>query len=115
MIGRGVFGRPDFFNENSHQGNSLNLQKGISLMAKIDILKQHIKIFDEKLLQTGDKNFDVMKKHYKSYTTNNGASHSKHGDGHGGPEGMKELRLRLMKAQNAGEVRKIVQDFLKNL
>jgi hypothetical protein len=37
-----------------------------------------------------------MKKHYKAYTP-----------------GEKELRMRLMEAKNAAEVRKIVQDFLK--
>ncbi len=46
-----------------------------------------------------------MKKHYKSYT-------SAQPDGQGGFDGAKELRLRLMEAENAAEVRKIVEDFL---
>jgi tRNA-dihydrouridine synthase len=113
MVGSGMFGNPWFFSS-----------RVPDVKERLERLVAHTKLF-EKLYRSDNpltigqggrlKNFDVMKKHYKSYTTNNGASHSKHGDGHGGPEGMKELRLRLMKAQNAGEVRKIVQDFLKNL
>jgi hypothetical protein len=49
-----------------------------------------------------------MKKHYKSYTAGGP-------DGFGSFDGAKELRIRLMEAKNAGEVKKIIQSFLKSL
>ena len=45
------------------------------------------------------KNFEVMKKHFKSYLT--------------GFEGAKELRIKLMETQNASEVRDLVEEFLE--
>ncbi|OHA46175.1 MAG: hypothetical protein A2541_00620, partial [Candidatus Taylorbacteria bacterium RIFOXYD2_FULL_36_9] len=58
MIGRGVFGNPWVFFD-SGQGLSLALE-GESLSSKnkkIKALVEHIKIFDKKLLKTGDKNY----------------------------------------------------------
>jgi tRNA-dihydrouridine synthase len=59
---------------------------------------EHTKLFEELL---GDiKSFSIMKKHYKAYCT--------------GFDGAKELRLQLMEeAKNAGEVERIVKDFLR--
>ncbi len=106
MVGAGVFGNPWFFSGRVPE-----------LKERLERLVTHTELF-EKLYRSDNpktighggrlKNFDVMKKHYKSYTTNLS-------DGHGGLDGSKELRIRLMEAENAAEVRKIVQDFLIKL
>jgi tRNA-dihydrouridine synthase len=49
-------------------------------------------------LAVGAKRFEVMKKHYKAYVN--------------GFDGAKELRMKLMEAENASEVEKLVQEFL---
>jgi tRNA-dihydrouridine synthase len=94
MVGAGVFGNPWFFSGRT-QGTKERLER----------LVIHTKLF-EKLYRSDNlkpisqggriKNFEIMKKHYKSYTP-----------------GEKELRMRLMEAENASEVGQIVQDFLK--
>ncbi len=94
MVGAGVFGNPWFFS-----GRTPDVKE------RLDRLAIHTELF-EKLYRSDNpnpisqggriKNFDIMKKHYKSYTP-----------------GEKELRIRLMEAKNAGEVRKIIKDFLK--
>jgi tRNA-dihydrouridine synthase len=99
MIGSGVFGNPWFFS-----GRTPDVRE------RLERLVKHSELF-EKLYRSNDpkpisqggriKNFDIMKKHYKSYTT-----------GFGGFDGAKELRAQLMEAQNASEVRDIVQKFL---
>ena len=62
------------------------------------VLVKHTKLF-EKLLGVY-KNFAIMKKHFKAYV--------KDFDGAG------DLRAKLMDANNAGEVEKIVSEFFKN-
>ncbi|HEY5220679.1 MAG TPA: tRNA-dihydrouridine synthase [Candidatus Paceibacterota bacterium] len=103
MVGSGIFGNPWFFS-----GRTPGIRE------RLERLVTHTELF-EKLYRSDNpktigqdgrlKNFDVMKKHYKSYT-------SAHDDGQGGFDGAKELRMRLMDAENAAEVRKIVLDFL---
>ena len=61
------------------------------------MLIEHTKLFEE--LLGGVKNFAIMKKHYKAYLKDF--------------PGAKELRGKLMEAQNAREVESIVQDFIK--
>jgi tRNA-dihydrouridine synthase len=105
MVGSGVFGNPWFFS-----GRVPDTKE------RLERLVTHTELF-EKLYQSDNpktigqggrlKNFDLMKKHYKSYTTNHGADHE-------GFKGAKDLRIRLMEAQNAQEVAKIVRDFLEN-
>ena len=58
---------------------------------------EHTKLF-EKLLGK-DKNFAIMKKHYKAYAS--------------GFDGAKELRIDLMNAASAKDVEKIVKGYLK--
>lgn len=88
MIGRGVFGTPWLFAENSEK----------SVEERLKILVEHTKLFEEKL---GDiKSFAIMKKHYKAYVH--------------GFDGAKELRMELMEAENADNVAKIIELFLKN-
>lgn len=93
MIGRGVFGNPWFF---------LLEEKGdISLEERLKVMVEHTKLFEKELSKPKHKNFAVMKKHYKAYVNNF--------------EGAKELRVKLMEAENAKQVEKIVNDFLKEI
>ena len=92
MVGTGAFGNPWFFS-----GRTPDLRERLS------VLVEHTELFEQLFksnLQKKDggiKNFDVMKKHYKAYTT--------------GFDGAKELRLKLMETKNAADVRKIVEEF----
>ncbi len=85
MIGRGIFGNPWLFNrERDYQV--------ITPEEKMRVLVEHTHLF-EKIL--GDKKgFAIMKKHYKAYVN--------------GFDGAKELRVKLMEAENAGHVEKII-------
>jgi hypothetical protein len=47
------------------------------------------------------KNFAIMKKHYKAYVNCF--------------DGAKELRIKLMEAENASEIENIVNDFLHSI
>ena len=96
MVGSGIFGNPWFFS-----GRTPGVRE------RLERLVAHTKLFEElyrsnnpKPISQGGrlKNFDVMKKHYKSYTA--------------GIDGGKELRIALMEAENAAGVAKIVNDFL---
>jgi nifR3 family TIM-barrel protein len=87
MIGRGIFGNPWCFSG-----------KIPTTKEKIMVLIEHTNLF-EKLL--GDiKNFAIMKKHFKAYIS--------------GWEGAKELRMQLMETNSAGEVEKILKNYLKD-
>ncbi|MEK7170271.1 MAG: hypothetical protein AAB767_03225, partial [Patescibacteria group bacterium] len=63
-----------------------------------NVMVEHSKLF-EKLLGE-HKNFAIMKKHFKAYVE--------------GFDGAKELRTRLMEAENAAEIEKIVGRFLES-
>ncbi|MEI6191323.1 MAG: tRNA-dihydrouridine synthase family protein [bacterium] len=93
MVGRGVFGNPWFFSGRE--------DKYISIREKVLALKEHIKIFDKKLLKTKDKTFSVMKKHFKSYIN--------------GFDGAKELRNRLMETETPKEALSVLTTFQKTL
>jgi len=81
MIGRGIFGNPWFFSG-----------KIPTPRERLAVLVEHTYLF-EKLL--GDiKSFAIMKKHFKAYVS--------------GWDGAKELRMRLMEANSANEVDKII-------
>jgi len=82
MIGRGVFGNPWFFADHSP-----------STEEKLKAMVEHAKLFEKML---GNKNFAIMKKHYKAYAT--------------GFDGAKELRISLMGANNANEVEGIINN-----
>ena len=88
MLGRAIFGNPWLFAEGKIPTTEERLQ----------VLVKHTKLF-EKLLGVY-KNFAIMKKHFKSYLS--------------GIDGAVDLRAKLMDANNAGEVEKIVSEFLKN-
>lgn len=89
MLGRAIFGNPWLFNED---------KKDISIKEKLEVMVEHTKLFEEML--GGHKNFAIMKKHYKAYCN--------------GFDGAKELRMKLMEAENAGEVEALVEIFLRN-
>ncbi len=112
MIGRGVFGRPDFFSPcqggvaEGRGGKNSNPLLIIPLTReeiknKLLILIEHTQIFERELLKPKHKNFSVMKKHFKAYVT--------------GFSGAKELRVKLMETENSREVQKIINDFLKKI
>jgi nifR3 family TIM-barrel protein len=107
MIGRGMFGNPWFFRADLG-GAAPDLREQLERMV------EHTELF-EKLYRSkparvdGDgngaavatrqlKNFDIMKKHFKAYCS--------------GFDDAKELRIKLMETKNAGEVRRMVEEFL---
>jgi len=85
MIGRAIFGNPWFFSG-----------KVPTVKEKLKVMVKHTKLF-EKLLGKS-RNFAVMKKHFKAYVN--------------GFDGAKELRIKLMKTENSGEIKAIVDNFL---
>jgi nifR3 family TIM-barrel protein len=93
MIGRGVVGNPWFFS-----GRAPDLHERLACMAA------HAELFEKIYLSSRTKKdgclkgFDIMKKHFKAYTTKF--------------TGAKELRVRLMKTKNAAEAKKIAEKFL---
>lgn len=88
MVGRGIFGKPWFFNQKKDRPK---------LKKRLKILIEHSKNFDK---YVGHKNFAVMRKHFKAYVE--------------GFKGAKELRMELMTTKNSKEVKKIVKKFIKN-
>jgi nifR3 family TIM-barrel protein len=88
MLGRAVFGNPWLFNREG---------KVPTLEEKLRAMVEHTRLFKETWGET--KNFDLMKKHYKAYVS--------------GFSDAKALRVRLMECQNAEEVARQVEDFLR--
>jgi len=91
MIGRGVFGNPWLFNKN------ISIEQ-IPTEERLRIMVEHTRAFEELL---NFKNFAIMKKHYKAYAN--------------GFDGAKELRIKLMDAEDSTGVEAIVGDFLKEV
>jgi nifR3 family TIM-barrel protein len=81
MIGRAIFGNPWLFANPAVQ---------IQPRDKLNAMVEHTKLFEQLLPH---KNLAIMKKHFKAYVA--------------GWEGAKELRIRLMGAENASEVESI--------
>lgn len=89
MLGKAIFGNPWLFNDD---------RKEITIEEKLTVMIEHTKLFEELL---GDvKSFAVMKKHYKAYIS--------------GWNGAKELRMKLMEANNASDVEQTVNDYLSS-
>ena len=114
MIGRAVFGNPWFFadrfpaknflktapSETRGQGTHTFFENSLpEITEKLEVLVEHTKLFEKELGK--HKSFAVMKKHFKAYVN--------------GFEGAKELRAKLMETENAKEVEKITNDFLKKI
>ncbi len=90
MLGRAIFGNPWLFSSSLNKDN-------LSVVERLNVLVEHTKLF-EKILPY--KNFANMKKHYKAYVS--------------GWDGAKELRIKLMKCENASEVESIIKLSLTN-
>jgi tRNA-dihydrouridine synthase len=88
MIGRGIFGNPWLFNKR------VNI-KDLPLKEILMTLVEHTKRFEQEL---SFKNFAIMKKHFKAYVH--------------GFNGAKELRMKLMGCNSAGEIEKVIRKFL---
>jgi nifR3 family TIM-barrel protein len=88
MLGRAIFGNPWLFSG-----------KVPSVKEKLEVMIEHTKLFEKML--GGYKNFAIMKKHYKAYVN--------------GFDGAKELRMKLMEAENADQVAQITNDFLSQI
>ena len=94
MIGRGIFGNPWLFSRQTP-----------CLHERLKCMMKHAELF-EKIYKSdcdksngGLKGFDIMKKYFKAYAS--------------GFDGAKELRVLLMDAENAMEVREITEKFIK--
>lgn len=98
MLGRAIFGNPWLFSS-----------KIPSVAEKLQVLLEHTKLFEQKFggisakgrSAFGGKNFEIMKKHYKAYVT--------------GFDGAKELRMKLMEAEDALEVEYLLKRFIVTL
>jgi nifR3 family TIM-barrel protein len=111
MLGRAIFGNPFLFSKNQDSKNFSGLLHpaggtfpvqnylNLGLKEKLKVMVEHTNLYEEKLGKY--KNFAIMKKHYKAYVN--------------GFDGAKELRMKLMEAENASQVENIVNDFLKNI
>lgn len=86
MLGRAIFGNPWLFSKDGHIP---------TIEERLNVLVEHTKLFEELLGEY--KNFAVMKKHYKAYVS--------------GWDGARELRNELMEAENALEVKNIVERY----
>ena len=114
MLGRAIFGNPwlfankEFFRSSGHSPqNSLeeraqpDAKKSFTSFVpeKLKVMIEHTKLFEEMLGK--HKNFAIMKKHYKAYVN--------------GFDGAKELRVKLMDAENADQIENIANDFLAKI
>lgn len=107
MLGRAIFGNPFLFAElknTSPRPAQINLDspplsiwngEGKVVRERLSVLIEHTKLFEEMLGK--HKNFAIMKKHFKAYVN--------------GFDGAKELRMKLMEADNATQVEGIIKDF----
>jgi len=90
MLGRAIFGNPWLFNEKIGK-------KDTPLKKQLEVMVEHTKLFEK---MCAHKNFAVMKKHYTAYAR--------------GFDGAKELRMKLMDAENAREVELLVNNFISD-
>ena len=110
MIGRGIFGRPWFFEgierlrrkEPRTKNQVPNKFKNPNSKERLKIMVEHAKLFEKefgaKRGKRAVKSFAVMRKHFKAYVN--------------GWDGAKELRAKLMETENAAEVARIVKEYL---
>ena len=102
MLGRAVFGTPWLFAKEKLLEKSLVEPTGRpedfskEVFRRLTVMLEHAKLFET--LFCDIKSFAIMKKHFKAYCE--------------GFAGAKELRMKLMEANSAKEVEKIVETFL---
>lgn len=89
MVGRGILKNPWFFNKNIDPSK-------ISLKERLDLIIEYTKLFEKYF--SGIKNFQMARKTIKSYIA--GIPHTK------------ELRMKLMSAKNAKEIKEIIKNQL---
>ena len=103
MIGRGIFGTPWLFQDKEairQSGAQAALSVDKTPHERLVVMVEHTKLFEK--IYCGSKklkNFAVMKKHFKAYVS--------------GGDGAKELRAKLMETNNYREVKKIVDEYVK--
>ncbi len=96
MIGRGLFGKPWFFNKDLAEHMEAFDNNREILKERLKVMVEHTKLYEEKL---GDiKSFAIMKKHFKAYVH--------------GFDGAKEFRTELMECENANEVEEKVKEWM---
>lgn len=91
MVGRGVFGRPWFFDKNFNETN-------ITPMMRVKALIDHLNLFEAMLVDI--KNYAIMKKHFKAYI--------------GDFKSSKDLRIKLMNTKSVREARIILENYAKS-
>lgn len=89
MIARGIFGRPWLF-------DTCISDYEISVKKRLEIMLEHTRVF---LHELPNKNFNIMKKHYKAYVT--------------GFDGAKELRIQLMESDSYHDIKKHTKNFIQ--
>lgn len=107
MLGRAIFGNPWLFDDltrlRSHpllikeRGGKSDGVRRIPLEERLRVMLEHSKLFEKYL--GGIKNFAIMKKHFKSYV--------------GDIPNAKDLRMKLMDTNNADEVEKVIEEFMR--
>jgi len=98
MLGRAIFGNPWLFSDYDSKRKKI-IDDPKVILHTLEVLLEHTKLFEELLGDT--KNFAVMKKHYKAYVS--------------GFDNSKELRMKLMEANNSGEVEMVIEEYIKNI
>lgn len=94
MVGRGLFGDPWFFaQKDAYKAGKVNAVQEPALSEKLRVMVEHSQLFEELFGEA--KRFDVMKKHYKAYVH--------------GFDGARELRMKLMAAHTADDVRRTLE------
>lgn len=93
MIGRGIFGTPWLF-ERCRGGRDARAR---TPEQRLQIMLEHARLYVKTF--KGIKNFAVMKKHFKAYVS--------------GWDGAKELRVKLMEAEDVRGVARVVRGYLK--
>lgn len=90
MVGRGVFGNPWFFDAKRNHAEMTTAER-------LEAMLEHARLFRK--LFGASRNFAVMRKHFKAYAN-------------GFPDA-RELRVKLMAAENYKETESAVTEFLK--
>ncbi len=88
MIGRGAFGNPWLFRADNYIP---------STQEKLQVMLEHAELYEK--TYAGLKNFITMRKNFKAYAS--------------GFEGSLTLRAKLMETNNTGEVKNIIEQFLR--
>jgi nifR3 family TIM-barrel protein len=108
MLGRAIFGNPWLFANRGLTSDSFRASNvedfgpgnlKISISEKLNVLVEHTKLFEELLGK--DKNFAIMKKHFKAYVN--------------GWDGAKELRTKLMETEKMAQVEQVVASYIDKI